>query len=109
MPTTPTEYVRLSLEQQLALRARAAWPQLATLNVRHWGAFAYVAGELPGGENVKLMRLRYLGTASRWGFAPYSAAADRYEDAVLPNGGNSGSPDEALDCVCRLHFTAAST
>lgn len=109
MPTTPSEYVRLSLEQQLALRTRAAWPQLTALNVRHRGAFAYVEGELPDGGNVKLMRLRYLGTASRWGFAPYSAADDRYTDAILPSGSTSGSPDEALDCVCQIHFPTADT
>ncbi|MFI6062457.1 hypothetical protein [Streptomyces sp. NPDC051286] len=105
MPT-PTEYVRLSLEQQLLEHADTAWPQLAALHIRHRGAFAYVEGRLPGGDTVKLIRLRYLGTASRWGFAPYSAAGARYEDALLPSGSPSGSPAEALDCVCRLHLTA---
>jgi hypothetical protein len=102
--STPSEYVRLSLEQQLLLHARAAWPQLAALRIRHRGAFAYVAGELPDGDTVKLMRLRYLGTATRWTFASYSAAADRYEDAMLPNGSPSGPPEDALDIACRLHL-----
>jgi hypothetical protein len=50
------------------------------------------------------MRLRYLGTATRWAFALYSAAADRYEDAMLPNGSPSGPPEDALDIACRLHL-----
>ena len=108
MTPVPSEYVRLSLEQQLLEHADAAWPQL-TLRVRHRSAFAYVDGQLPGSESVKLMRLRYLGIASRWGFAFYSAASDRYEDALLPNGSTSGRPGEALDCTCRLHFTAPGT
>jgi hypothetical protein len=70
MPTTP-EYTQLSLAQQLTERARTAWPQLTDLHIRHRGAFAYVEGKLAVGERVKLMRLRYGGTASRWGFALY--------------------------------------
>ncbi|WP_411136630.1 hypothetical protein [Streptomyces sp. C10] len=36
------------------------------------------------------MRLRYYGTASRWGFALYDAPGDRYKDSHLPTG--SGTP-----------------
>ena len=50
------------------------------------------------------MRLRYRGTANRWGFALHDAGSDRYQDALLPTG--SGTPDDALDCACRLHLTA---
>lgn len=39
-----------------------------------------MADELPHGDAVKLMRLRYL-TATLWAFASYSAA-DRYEDTM---------------------------
>jgi hypothetical protein len=105
MPTPP-ESTRLSLEQRLGEHARTAWPQLKRLHVRHRGAFAYVEGELVGGERVKLMRLRHGGTASRWGFALYYASSDRYEDALLPTGGLAGSPEDALDCACQLHLAA---
>ncbi|MGW1544584.1 hypothetical protein ACWCPM_30905 [Streptomyces sp. NPDC002309] len=107
MPT-PAESTRLSLEQQLGEHARTAWPQLTRLHVRHCGAFAYVAGELADGEQVKLMRLRYNGTATRWGFALYLAGSDRYEDSILPTGGFADSPADALDCACGVHLAAAA-
>ena len=103
MPT-PSEYTRLSLEQRLTEHARASWPQLTGLHIRHRGAFAYVDGELTGGESVKLMRLRYTGTASRWGFAFHLASTDKYEDTVLPTGSLSGTPEDALDCACGLYL-----
>jgi hypothetical protein len=106
MPT-PAESTRLSLEQRLGEHARTASPQLTRLHVRHRGAFAYAEAELADGERVKLMRLRYTGTASRWGFALYYASSDRYEDSLLPTGGFAGTPEDALDCACQLHLAAA--
>ncbi|WP_338676333.1 hypothetical protein V1460_27665 [Streptomyces sp. SCSIO 30461] len=79
------------------------WPKLK-LHVRHRGAFAYVEAELADGERVKLMRLRYTGTASRWGFALYLASSDKYEDTVLPTGSLADTPENALDCACGLHL-----
>ncbi|MFJ1939137.1 MULTISPECIES: HEAT repeat domain-containing protein [unclassified Kitasatospora] len=108
MPTTP-EYTQLSLAQRLTEHARTAWPQLTDLHIRHRGQFAYVEGELPDGERVKLMRLRYSGTASRWGFALYYAGSDRHEDPLLPTGGFAGTPEDALDCACQLHLAAPAT
>lgn len=104
MPT-PSESTRLSLEQRLGAHARTAWPQLAGLHVRHRGAFAYVAAEPVDGERVELMRLRYGGTADRWGFALRSAGSGRYERSLLPTGGFAGTPEDAFDCACRLHLT----
>jgi hypothetical protein len=63
-----------------------------------------VEGELADGEWVKLMRLRYSGTASRWGFALYYASSDRYQDSLLPTGTVAGTPEDALDCACQLHL-----
>ncbi|MEW2491510.1 hypothetical protein [Streptomyces sp. NPDC048411] len=100
----PSEHARLSLEQRLDDHARTAWPQLARLHVRHRGAFAYVAGQLADGEQVKLMRLRYTGTAATWGFALYLASSDTYENTVLPTGSLAGTPEQALDCACSLHL-----
>lgn len=100
----PSEHTRLSLEQRLGEHARTAWPQLTDLHVRHRGAFAYVEGELAGGDTVKLMRLRHGETASRWGFTLYTASGDKYEDAILPTGSLAGTPEDALDCACGLHL-----
>lgn len=103
MPTVP-ESTKSSLAQKLTARARTAWPRLAGLDIRHRGQFAYVDGELAGGESIKLMRLRYGGSASTWGFALYLASTDKYEDTILPTGSFAGTPEEALDCACGLYL-----
>jgi hypothetical protein len=77
--TTP-ESTKTSLRQRLLTRARERWPQLATLHVRHRGAFAYVDGELPGGATMPLFRLRYGGSATAWAFATYRASHKRLPD-----------------------------
>ncbi|MFI8184175.1 hypothetical protein OG539_40830 [Actinacidiphila glaucinigra] len=95
----PSEH-RLSLEQRPDDHAGTVRPQPARLNIRHRGAFAYAAGEPADGEQVKLMRLRYTGTATTWGFALHPAGSDTYENTVLPTGSLAGNPTEALDCAC---------
>ena len=67
------------------------------------GQFAYVAGELADGEQMPLMRLRYGGSAHRWGTAIYVASKDSYEDQIWV----SGSTEEIFDLVCDLHVTNA--
>ena len=83
---------------------RQHWPQLDRVQVTYRGAFAYVTGVLPDGEQIPLCRLRYGGSAHSFGFAIYSAARDRYEDAVLLTGLPVGTPQEALDTACTVHL-----
>src|SRR5215471_8204765 len=73
---------------------------------RYRGSFAYITGVLPGGEQIPLFRLRYGGSAHSFGFAIYSPAPDRYEDALLLTGLPIGSPQEALDTACTVHLAA---
>ena len=80
------------------------WPQLAGITVRYHGEFAYVTGQLPDGTTLPLMRLRYAGSATTWGFAIYRASHDDYDKSVLPSGYPAGSPQEALDCACGLYL-----
>ncbi|MQY40371.1 hypothetical protein SRB17_84040 [Streptomyces sp. RB17] len=105
MPTVP-EAAKASLAQKLTARARTAWPKLTGLDVRYRGQFASVDGELAHGESIKLMRPRYGGSASTWGFALYLAGTDKYEDSILPTGTFAGTPEEALDCARGLYLTA---
>jgi hypothetical protein len=100
----PPESTKTSLRQRLAARAAERWPQLAGISVRYHGEFAYVAGQLPDGTTLPLMRLRYAGSASTWGFAIYRASHDDYEKSVLPSGYPAGPPQEALDCACGLYL-----
>jgi hypothetical protein len=103
MPTVP-DSTKTSLRQRLTARARERWPQLSNVSVRHRAGFAYITGHLPDGEQFPLCRLRYAGSASRWGFAIYRASHDDYEDSILPDGAFAGSPEDALDCACSLYL-----
>ena len=100
----PPEPAKTSLRRRLAARASERWPQLSCITVRWHGEFAYVAGQLPGGTTLPLLRLRYAGSATTWGFAIYRASHDDYEKSVLPSGYPAGTPQEALDCACGLYI-----
>jgi hypothetical protein len=101
---TIPQSTKTSLGQRLRDRQRERWPVLAGVQARFRGRFAYVDGELEGGEVLALCRLRYAGSASLWGFAIYLASKDGYEDSFLPSGRPSGTPQEALDCACGLYL-----
>jgi hypothetical protein len=102
MPVIP-ESTKTSLAQRLRAHAKVNWPQLAEIHVRFRGQFAYVAGELADGEQMPLMRLRYGGSAHRWGTAIYVASKDSYENQIW----FSGSIEETFDLVCDLHVPNA--
>jgi hypothetical protein len=93
-----------SLHWRLATRARERWPALAEVRMRYRAGFAYVDGVLADGEVLQLCRLRYLSSATVWGFAIYRASHDDYEDNVLPSGSPTGTAEEALDCACGLYL-----
>ena len=101
---SPPASTKTSLGQKLRARARQRWPQLAGVEVRFRGQFAYVTGKLPDGSELPLCRLRYGGYASIWGFAVYRASHDDYQDSYLPTGQPAGTPEEALDCACGLYL-----
>ena len=103
MPAIPAS-TRSSITLRLLDHAEKHWPQLDKVQVTCRGGFAYVTGVLPGGEQFPLFRLRYGGSAHSFGFAIYSAARERYQDAVLLTGLPTGSPQEALDTACTVHL-----
>jgi hypothetical protein len=100
----PPASTKTSLQQRLSARARERWPELAGLDVKFRGEFAYVTGRLKDGETQPLMRLRYGGSAARWGFAIYLASKDGYENSALPTGVFAGAPEDALDTACGLYL-----
>ena len=104
MKAPPTS-TKASLTTRLNSHARAHWPSLAGIDVRFRANFAYIDGRCHDGTTLKLCRLRYGGSAHSFGFAIYSPARDRYEDAVLLTGLPIGSPQEALDTACTVHLT----
>ena len=105
MPAIP-ESTRSSIILRLLDHAEQNWPQLAKVRARYHGSFAYITGVLRNGEKIPLFRLRYGGSAHSFGFAIYSAARTRYEDAALLTGSPVGTPQEALDTACTVHLAA---
>ncbi|MFI9638147.1 hypothetical protein ACIHAX_36220 [Nocardia sp. NPDC051929] len=103
MPAIP-DSTKTSLAQRLRQHARDHWPQLSGLHVRYHSQFAYVEGELADGDRLPLIRLRYGGSASFWGFGLYLASDGKYHNQILPSGLPSGTPQEALDCACDLYL-----
>jgi hypothetical protein len=103
MPAIP-DSTKDSVTLRLLAHARQHWPQLARVEVTYRGPFAYITGVLPDGEQIPLCRLRYGGSAHSFGFAIYSAAHDRYQQAALLTGMPAGTPQEALDTACTIHL-----
>jgi hypothetical protein len=101
---TPPESTKTSLHHRLTAHARQRWPQVADVDVRFRGGFAYVEAHLADGTVQPLVRLRYGGSARDWGFGLYLASSGRYEDQILPSGLPIGSPEEALDCAGGLYL-----
>jgi hypothetical protein len=98
------ESTRNSITLRLLDHAEAHWPQLKKVKVTYRGAFGYISGVFRDGEQIPLCRLRYGGSAHSFGFAIYSAARDRYQDAILRTGLPTGTPQEALDTACTVHL-----
>ncbi|MFI5065580.1 MAG: hypothetical protein ACHP9Z_16615 [Streptosporangiales bacterium] len=107
MPAIPAS-TKSSVTLRLLDHAETHWPQLKGVEVTYRGAFAYAAGVLPGGQVIPLFRLRYGGSAHSFGFAIYTAARERYEDALLLTGYPTGTPQEALDTAPASFTSPAS-
>ena len=103
MAAIPTS-TQTSLRQRLTERARERWPQLAQVQVRYRAGFAYVDGVLTDGDQLRLCRLRYAGSASQWGFAIYRASHDDYQNSYLPTGFMGSTAEDALDTACGLYL-----
>lgn len=74
-------------------------------DTRFRSIFAYIAATLDDGPPMPLMRLRYGGSANRWGFAIYLGSTGKYQDSILSSGVFTGTTEEALDCACGLYLT----
>ena len=95
---------KASLEQRLHARARERWPQIASLQVRHRGAFSYIDATLTDATALRLCRLRYVGSARQWQFAIYRASHDDYDESIFPTGLPIGTCQDALDTACGLYL-----
>jgi len=99
-----TDNTRRLVRDRLRQRAGERWPALADISVRARAGFVYVDAITTDGETLRLFRLRYVNSATVWGFAIYLGSKDRYEDSLLPSGYPIGTVEEALDCACGLYL-----
>ena len=100
----PSARLKTLTAEQLDFYASKQWPQLEEVTIRWHGGYGYVTGYLPGDEELPLCRLHYLGSDTDWDFALYQASSQTYEEALLPNGHPTGTPQEALDCAAGLYL-----
>jgi hypothetical protein len=56
------------------------------------------------GMELRLCLLCSVDSASHWGFAINRASHDNYQQAALPDGWPSGTPEDALDTACGLYL-----
>ena len=103
MAKIPTS-TQTSLRQRLTSHAQQRWPQISQIHTRYRANFAYIDAVLADGEQLRLCRLRYGGSAHQWGFAIYRASHEDYEDSYLPTGYPVGTAEEALDTACGLYL-----
>ena len=103
MAKIPTS-TQTSLWQRLTAHAQQQWPQISQIRTRYRANFAYIDAVLADGEQLRLCRLRYGGSALQWGFAIYRASHEDYEDSYLPTGYPVGTAEEALDTACGLYL-----
>src|SRR5579859_502318 len=87
MPAIP-ESTRSSIILRLLDHAERNWPQLAKVQARYHGSFAYITGVLPGGEQIPLFRLRY--------GAPPTPSASR---STRPPATATKTPSCSPDCL----------
>jgi hypothetical protein len=74
------------------------------LRVRHRGAFTYVEATTDEVTELRLCRLRYVGSAHDWRVAIYRASHDDYAESIFPNGLPIGTCQDALDLACGLYL-----
>ena len=79
----PTARLKTYIEGHLDFHASQRWPQLEEVTISWRGSY---------------------GSDTDWGFALYQASSERYDDTLLPDGGPSGTPEQALDCALGLYL-----
>ena len=105
----PSARLKTHTEGHLDFHASQQWPQLEEVTISWRGGYGYVTAHLPDEQQLRVCRLRYLGSDTDWGFALYRASTEDYEETLLPDGSPTGTPEQALDCALSLYLADPST
>ena len=85
VPQIPDQQTRNAVTRRIITHVTRGWPRLGEPLVRHRGQYCYVAALLPGHrEPTPILRLRYQGTADRWGIGIYKTSTGQYTESELP-------------------------
>jgi hypothetical protein len=103
------ESTKTSVRQRLLARAQQRWPQITELHTRYRGVFTYIDATIDDpttteATELKLCRLRYVGSAHDWQVAIYRASHDDYAESIFPTGLPFGLCEDALDLACGLYL-----
>jgi hypothetical protein len=100
VPDIPDPQTRSAVTRRIIAHVTRGWPRLGEPIVRHRGRYCYVSAVLPGRRKpTPILRLRYQGSADRWGIGIYLASSAQYTESELPAsfGPKTGTPEEGVD------------
>lgn len=100
VPESPDQKTRTAVTQRIRDHVKRGWPHLGDPVVRFRSQFCYVAARLSRhGQPSPILRLRYQGSADRWGIGIYRSSSESYTESELPTsfGPKTGTPEQGID------------
>jgi hypothetical protein len=111
VPETPGQQTRTAVTRRIIAHVRRGWPRLGEPIVRHRGQFCYVSAVLPGHrEPTPILRLRYQGSADRWGHRdlPGQHRPVHRVRTARHLGPTTGTPEQGVDDTFALYANPES-
>ena len=103
--SVPPAKVKNEIADDLDGHAYTRWPDLEEITIRWRGSYGYLQAWITETHSITLCRLEYLGSATDWRYALYDQSTAGYQDAELPTGAPTGTPEEALEHAMELYLT----
>jgi hypothetical protein len=100
VPESPDQKTKTAVTQRIRDHVKRGWPHLGDPVVSFRGQFCYVAARLSRrSQPSPILRLRYQGSADRWGIAIYRSSSESYTESELPTsfGPKTGTPEQGID------------
>ena len=100
----PPASTKTSLQQRLSARARERWPELAGVDVKFRGAFAYVTGRLKDGDTHTADAAAVRRISRPLGLRDLPGQQGRLRRLRPAHRRFAGAPEDALDTACGLYL-----